>query len=53
LVEGKLDDLVTLKLPVEERLVGLLVKMGLDLEVKQSSPQLDLSKFLLQLASER
>jgi hypothetical protein len=29
------------------------VKLGLDLEVKQSFPQLDLSKFLLQLASER
>jgi hypothetical protein len=45
--------MVTLKPPVEERLVELLVKLGLDLEVEQSFPQLDLSKLLLQLASER
>jgi hypothetical protein len=48
-----LDDLVTLKSSVEERLVGLLVKLELDLEVEQSFPRLDLSKLLLQLASER
>jgi hypothetical protein len=53
LVEGKLGDLVTLKPPVEERLVELLVKLGLNLELEQSFPQLDLSKFFLQLASKR
>jgi hypothetical protein len=50
LVEGKLDDLVNLKLLVE-RPVEFSVKLGLDPEVEKSFPQLDLSKFLLQLAS--
>jgi hypothetical protein len=44
---------VTLKLLVEERLVELLVKLELNLGVEQSFPQLDLSKLLLQLTSER
>jgi hypothetical protein len=51
MVEGKLDDLVTLKPLVEERPVEFLVKLGLDPEVEKSFPQLDLSKFILQLAS--
>jgi hypothetical protein len=33
-----LDDLVTLKPPVEERLVEFLGKQGLDLEFEQSFP---------------
>jgi hypothetical protein len=45
------DDLVKLKLLVEERPVEILVKLGLDPEVEKSFPQLDLSRFLLQLAS--
>jgi hypothetical protein len=52
LVEKKLDEsLVRLKLLVEEEMVELLVKLGLDLEEEKNFPQLDLSKFLLQLAS--
>jgi hypothetical protein len=43
--------LVELKPLVEERPVELLVKLGLDSEGEKSFPQLDLSKFLLQLAS--
>jgi hypothetical protein len=38
MVEGKLDDLVTLKPPIEERLVELLENQGLDLELEQSFP---------------
>jgi hypothetical protein len=53
LVEGKLKDLVKLKLLVDERPVEFLVKLGLDPEVKKSFPQFDLLEFLLQLASKR
>jgi hypothetical protein len=43
--------LVKLKPLVEERSVKFLVKLGLDSEGEKSFPQLDLSKFLLQLAN--
>jgi hypothetical protein len=45
-----MDNLVELKPLVEERPVELLVKLGLDFEGEKNFLQLDLSKFLLQLA---